>query len=96
MKSSSPLVWFEELADRDALDERRSVAVEAEQAFLDEPEDKRRDKDLRHAPDAEAVLGCQRLAGLDVGDAHRRFDPAARPGRHHDDTGNTDSTMASR
>jgi hypothetical protein len=35
------------------------------------------------------VLGRQRLAGLGVGDARRRFYPAARPGRHHDDTGDT-------
>jgi hypothetical protein len=46
----------QELAHGDALGERRGVAVEVEQPLVHEPEDERGDEDLRHAPDAEAVI----------------------------------------
>lgn len=68
----------QELTDGDALGERRRVAAELEQALLDQPQHEWRDEDLRHAPDAKAVLGRQGCAGLDVGDSDSRFDPAFR------------------
>ena len=64
----------QELADRDALGERRGVAVEVEQPVRDELEDERGHEDLRHAPDAEAVIDGERLAGRDVREAGRRLD----------------------
>jgi hypothetical protein len=84
-----PARVVEELADRDALGERRSVSIQVEQAFLDEPEDERRDEDLRHAPDPESVAGGQRLAGSDVCDACGSLDPAAGAVGHDDRAGNT-------
>ena len=84
----------QELADGDAGDEGRSIAVELEQPFVDEPEDKWGHEDLRDASDAETVARCEGLPGLYVGDPRRCLDSLVRP--HRDDhrarnTGGDDS-----
>src|SRR5947207_13834515 len=84
-----PARVVQELADRDAPGERGGVSVQVEQAFLGEPKDERRDEDLRHAPDAEAVRRCQRLAGGYVRDAGSGLDPVTAPVCHDDRAGNS-------
>jgi hypothetical protein len=77
-----PARVVQELADRDALGERRRVSVELEESVRDEEEDEWRHEDLRHAPDSEAVTRRDRLSGRDVGDAGRSLDPATGPIGH--------------
>ena len=52
----------QELADRDPFCEGRGITVEVEQALRNELKDERGDEDLRHAPDAEAVIDRDYLA----------------------------------
>ena len=52
----------QELADRDPFSEGRGITVEVEQALRNELKDERGDEDLRHAPDAEAVIDRDDLA----------------------------------
>jgi hypothetical protein len=73
-----PARVIQQLANGDALHEGRAVVVEVEQSLGDELQDECRHEDLRHAPDAEAVLGRERLARSHVRQARRGFDPADR------------------
>ena len=79
----------QELADRDALGERRGVPVEVEQPLRDELKDERRHEDLRHAPDAEAVIDRERLARPQVREAGRCFNSPVRPASGDDRARNT-------
>jgi hypothetical protein len=74
----------QELADRDALGERRGVAVQVEQPLRDELKGERGHEDLRHAPDAEAVIDRQWLASPEVREAGRCVDSRARPASSDD------------
>ena len=79
----------QELADRDALNERRGVPIKVEQTLRHELEDERGHEDLRHASDAEAMLDGKRLARRDVGEAGRCLNSTLRPERHHRHPRNT-------
>jgi hypothetical protein len=79
----------QELADRDALYERRRVSVQVEHPFGHELEDERGHEDLRHASDAEAMLDGKRLSRRDVSDAGRCLNSTLRPEGHHRRPGNT-------
>ena len=68
----------QELADGDAFGKRRRVAVQLEEPLGDELQDECSDEDLRHAPDAEAVVDRHRLARPDVGEPGRRADASGR------------------
>jgi hypothetical protein len=74
----------QELTDADAPGERRRVAVEVEQPVSDELKDERGHEDLRHAPDPEAVIGRERLAGSQVCEADRFLNLLVRPERYRD------------
>ena len=65
----------QELPDGDALSEGGSVAVEVEPPLGDELQYQGRHEDLRHAPDAESVIDCERLVRSEVGDTCRCLDP---------------------
>ena len=73
----------QELADRDALGERRGVSVQVEHPFGHELRTSAADEDLRHASDAEAMLDGERLARRDVSDAGRCLNSTLRPEGHH-------------
>ena len=80
----------QELADGDAFGEGCSVPVEVDQPLVDELKHERRDEDLGHAPDAESVIGRERLARSQVGEAGRCLDPPVGPNSYRDgalDTG---------
>ena len=79
----------QELADRDALNERRGVLVQFEHPFGHELEDERRHEHLRHASDAEAMLDGKRLARCDVSEACGCRKSALRPEGHHNRPRNT-------
>ena len=74
----------QELANGDALRERRGVTVEAEQPFLDELKDERCHEDLRHAPDPEAVIDRKGLArATSASPAAASTRPAGADGYRH-------------
>jgi len=75
-------------AHGDALGEGSRVGVELEQPLCDQPQNERGHEDLRHAPDAEAVTGRERLAGANVRQPRRGLDPLVGPGRDHGHAGN--------
>jgi hypothetical protein len=72
----------QKLAHGDALSERCGVVVELEQPLVHELEDERGDEDLRHAPDAEAMIDREWLARADVREPGGCLDPPRRADGH--------------